>query len=88
MARKLNKSAGKAVIYTKDGVKVVDSDVRRLFNINQDSCIPTKNKALLVHVKQHGGETLMKWVYQFNNELGVSIRLFHIKVHPRPLPSS
>lgn len=29
---------GKAVIYTKDGVKVVDSDVRRLFNINQDSC--------------------------------------------------
>ena len=28
---------GKAVIYTKDGVKVVDAEVRRYFNAHQDS---------------------------------------------------
>ena len=29
---------GQAVIYTKDGVKVVDAEVRRFFNIYCDSC--------------------------------------------------
>lgn len=28
---------GKAVIYTKDGIKVVDAEVRRYFNAHQDS---------------------------------------------------
>lgn len=36
MSRKI-KVTGKSVIYTKDGAKVLDSEVRRYFNVNYDS---------------------------------------------------
>lgn len=37
MGRKLEVT-GKAVIYTKDGVKVIDAEVRRQFNTHLDTC--------------------------------------------------
>ena len=37
MARKIE-ITGKAVIYTKDGVQVIDAEVRRKFNANYDGC--------------------------------------------------
>lgn len=42
---------GKAVIYTKDGVKIVDAEVRRKFNVNYDGCdfkIKTDEEYLLI----------------------------------------
>ncbi|MBR0290108.1 MAG: hypothetical protein IJQ82_14120 [Selenomonadaceae bacterium] len=29
---------GKAVLYTQDGVEIVDAEVRRWFNAHQDTC--------------------------------------------------
>lgn len=37
MARKFE-ATGKAVVYTHDGVEIVDAEVRRSFNVHCDTC--------------------------------------------------